>query len=93
MAATISPWLQHPKIPKPEIASVRGMLIQSEIDAVNEQIEQVVLERQNIKDAHGDMSGEPWESALQDNTDEHNMLVAELKELRMRIDCIHGDRL
>ena len=74
--------LDIPHMERPEIATVAGQEIQSEIDLLNENLEQVSLQRQELKNA---LDGE----TLDDNTNLHNDLTQQIQELEDQLTCVN----
>ena len=74
--------LDIPHMERPEIATVAGQEIQSEIDLLNEDLEQVSLQRQELKNA-------PDGEALDDNTNLYNDLTQQIQELEDQLTCVN----
>ena len=74
-----------PYVERPEIATVTGIGIQSEIDLLNEELEQVSVQRQELKNAYGD---DVSQQALDHNTNLYNDLVQQIQELKDKLACV-----
>ena len=79
-----------PKVNKPEVLTIHGQSIQLQIESVNDKIDQVAVERQNIKNAYEDDPDGTWQLALEDNTEAYNTLALQLEDLEEQIRCM-GD--
>ena len=69
-----------PHLERPEIATVAGLEIQSQIDKLNAELDKVSMERQDLKDAG---------RSLDDNTETHNGLVQEIQKLEDQLTCVN----
>ena len=69
-----------PRLERPEIATVAGLEIQSQIDALNADLDKVSMERQDLKSA-----GSP----LDDNTVAHNEIAQEIQKLEDLLTCVN----
>ena len=72
--------LNVPYLERPEIATVAGLEVQSQIDELNTALEKVSLQRQELKNAGG---------SLDVNTEQHNDLVAQIQELEDQLTCVN----
>ena len=70
-----------PHVERPEIATVAGIEIQSKIDLLNEELVQVSLQRQELKNAAGT-------KALDANTNMYNDLVQRIQDLEDQLVCV-----
>ena len=69
-----------PHLERPEIATVAGLEIQSQIDVLNADLDRVSMQRQDLKDAG---------MSLDTNTEQHNDLVAQIQELEDQLTCVN----
>ena len=69
-----------PHLERPEIATVAGIDVQSQIDALNADLEDVSLQRQELRDAG---------KSLDDNTDRHNVLYQRIQEMENQLECVN----
>ena len=74
-----------PHVERPEIVTVTGIGIQSEIDLLDEELEQVSVQRQELKNAYGD---DVSQQALDHNTNLYNDLVQQIQELEDKLACV-----
>ena len=74
-----------PYVERPEIVTVTGIGIQSEIDLLDEELEQVSVQRQELKNAYGD---DVSQQALDHNTNLYNDLVQQIQELEDKLACM-----
>ena len=72
--------LSIPHLEPPDVATTSGLVIQSQIDALNLELEEVSMQRQELKNV-----GE----VLDDNTDIHNDLVQKIQELEDQLACVN----
>ena len=72
--------LNVPYLERPEIATVAGLEVQSQIYELNTVLEKVSLQRQELKNAGG---------SLDANTEQHNDLVAQIQELEDQLTCVN----
>ena len=69
-----------PHLERPEIATVAGIEVQAQIDALNADLEDVSLQRQGLRDAG---------KSLDDNTDKHNDLSQRIQEMEDQLTCVN----
>ena len=69
-----------PHLERPEIATVAGLEIQSQIDELNTDLDKVSVERQDLKDAG---------KSLDNNTETHNGLVHKIQKLEDQLMCVN----
>ena len=69
-----------PHLERPGIATVAGIGVQSQIDVLNADLEDVSLQRQELRDAG---------KSLDDNTDRHNDLSQRIQELEDQLACVN----
>ena len=69
-----------PHLERPEIATVAGIEVQAQIDALNADLEDVSLQRQGLRDAG---------KSLDDNTDRHNDLSQRIQEMEDQLTCVN----
>ena len=69
-----------PHLERPEIATVAGIEVQSQIDALNADLEDVSMQRQELRDAG---------KSLDDNTDRHNDLSQRIQEMEDQLTCVN----
>ena len=70
-----------PHVERPEISTVAGVKIQAKIDLLNEELEQVSVQRQSLKNT-ADME------ALDANTNTYNGLVQRIQDLKDQLACV-----
>ncbi len=69
-----------PHLEQPEIATVAGIEVQAQIDALNADLEDVSLQRQGLRDAG---------KSLDDNTDKYNVLTQRIQEMEDQLTCVN----
>ena len=70
-----------PHIERPEISTVAGVKVQAEIDLLNEELEQVSVQRQSLKNTADT-------EALDVNTNTYNGLVQRIQDLKDQLACV-----
>ena len=74
-----------PHVEQPEIMTLAGMETQSKIDQLNKELEQVSLQRQELKVQNDEVS----QDVLDDNTKMYNDLVQRIQELENQLECVN----
>ena len=70
-----------PHVERPEISTVAGVKVQAEIDLLNEELEQVSVQRQSLKNTADT-------EALDANTNTYNGLVQRIQDLKDQLACV-----
>ena len=70
-----------PYVERPEISTVAGVKVQADIDLLNEELEQVSVQRQSLKDTADT-------EALDVNTNTYNGLVQRIQDLKDQLACV-----
>ena len=69
-----------PHLERPEIATVAGIEAQAQIDVLNADLEDISLQRQELRDA---------DKNLDDNTDRHNVFSQRIQEMEDQLACVN----
>ena len=69
-----------PHLERPEIATVAGIEVQSQIGVLNADLEDISLQRQELRDAGKN---------LDDNADRHNVLSPRIQEMEDQLTCVN----
>ena len=79
--------LNIPYVDKPEIQTSAGRDVQLRIDKIDEEVRQVVLQRQELKNTYDDDNAD-YRQAFDESVAQHHALVRQVQELQDRIACM-----
>ena len=77
-----------PQVPKPTVRTLTAQSIMEQIDSINQELDQIITERQVIKDRLADTQSIVLQSDLKSNSAKYNELAQQIEDFDKQLSCI-----